>query len=88
MLTPKGMLNSAPSVQRCAGGSSPCSAPGLVTVSMTLFPGSAAVSRSWAAYIGQEPPFASAVYVSCKARADASSTAASDGSYPSREAPA
>jgi hypothetical protein len=47
-----------------------------------LFPGSGAVSRAWAAYIGQEPSSTPAVYASCKAQADASSTAASDGSYP------
>jgi hypothetical protein len=50
-----------------------------------LFPGSGAVSRAWAAYIGQPSP-APAVYASCKARADASSPAASDASYPSPEA--
>jgi len=43
-----------------------------------LFPGSGAVSRAWAAYTGQQPW--------CKARADASSPAASDASYPSSEA--
>ena len=43
-----------------------------------LFPSSGAVSRAWDAYTGQHP--------SCQARADASSPAASDGSYPSSEA--
>jgi len=51
-----------------------------------LFPGSGAVSRTWAAYTGQEPSSPAAVYASCKARADASSPAASDGSYPSSRA--
>lgn len=51
-----------------------------------LFPGSGAVSRAWAAYTGQEPSPTPTVYASCKARADASSPAASDGSYPSSEA--
>ncbi|MGZ4619815.1 MAG: hypothetical protein ACXV3F_14155 [Frankiaceae bacterium] len=51
-----------------------------------LFPGSGAVSRAWAAYTGQEPSSPAAVYASCKARADASPPAASDGSYPSSEA--
>jgi hypothetical protein len=45
------------------------------------------VSRAWAAYTGREPSYpAAAVYASCKARADASSPAASDGSYPSSRA--
>jgi len=51
-----------------------------------LFPGSGAVRRAWAAYTGQEPSSPAAVYASCKARADASSPAAGDGSYPSSEA--
>src|SRR5262249_61266640 len=51
-----------------------------------LFPGSGAVSRAWAAYTGQQPPSTPAVYASRKARADASSPAASDTSYPSSKA--
>ena len=43
-----------------------------------LFPSSGAVSRAWDAYTGQHP--------SCQARADASSPAASEASYPSPEA--
>ena len=50
-----------------------------------LFPGSGAIGRAWAAFIGQ-PSSTPAVYASCKARADASPPAASDGSYPSSEA--
>ena len=51
-----------------------------------LFPGSEAVSRAWAAYIRQQPSPPPTVYASCKARADASSPAASDGFDPSGEA--
>jgi hypothetical protein len=51
-----------------------------------LFPGSGAVSRAWAAYTGQDPSSSPACYASFKARADASSPAASDGSDPSSEA--
>jgi hypothetical protein len=51
-----------------------------------LFPGSGAVSQAWAAYTSQQPSSTPTVYASCKARADASSPAASDISYPSSEA--
>ena len=51
-----------------------------------LFPGSGAVSRAWAAYTGQDPSPTPTVYASCKGRADTSSPAASDGSYPSSKA--
>ena len=51
-----------------------------------LFPASGAVTRAWAACTRQEPLSTPEVYMSCKARADASSPAASDGSYPSSQA--
>ena len=51
-----------------------------------LVPGSGAVSRAWAACTGRQPPSAPAVDASCKARAGASSPAASDASYPSCKA--
>ena len=50
-----------------------------------LFPGSGAVGRAWAAYTGQPSP-TPASHASCKARADASSPAAGDTSYPSSRA--
>ena len=51
-----------------------------------LFPGSGAVSRAWAAYTGCELSSAATVDASCKAWADASTSAASDGFDPSCEA--
>ena len=55
-------------------------------VRLPLFPGSGAVTRAWAAYTGQQPSPRSASHASCRARADASSPAASDTSYPSCKA--
>jgi hypothetical protein len=49
-----------------------------------LYPGSGAVSRAWAAYTSGGAPCHGDP--SCQARADASSPAASDASYPSSEA--
>ncbi len=51
-----------------------------------LFPGSGAVSRAWAAYTGGDPSLPAASDASCKARAEASSRAASNGSDVSCEA--
>ena len=64
-----------PSPPRCAGGSSPCSAPAPGETLDDLFPGSGAVSRAWAAFTSSPDP-------SPKPRVDASLTAAGDACDP------